>query len=132
MPPPELCHEMILLVEDNDLIREIARKILERRGYVVIEASNGREGLKRYETHLSSIDLLLTDVAMPELNGRELADGALMLRPELKVMFMSGAVQDNILAERIKRGAPFLQKPFTAAALTGKVRQTLDAYPLSA
>jgi len=79
------------------------------------------------ETHEGPIDLLVSDVVMPELGGRELAEAAMKLRPGLKVMFMSGHTQDVILKEGIQKGVPFLQKPFTPAALAQKVRETLDA-----
>jgi hypothetical protein len=82
--------ESILLVEDEDAVRELVRRILTAGGYAVLEARNGREGLKLCETHAGKIDLLVTDVVMPELGGRELAEAALKLRPGLKVVFVSG------------------------------------------
>ena len=119
--------EVILLVEDEDMVRAVARRILEMRGYVVHDACNGREGLALCEAHEGPIDLLVTDVMMPELGGRELAERALKLRPGLKVMFMSGHTQDVVLKEGIQKGAAFLQKPFTPARLAQKVRETLDS-----
>jgi len=119
--------EVVLLVEDEDSVRKLARMILEGSGYVVLDASNGREGLALCETHQGRIDLLVSDVVMPELGGRELAEGALKLRPGLKVMFMSGHTQDVVLKEGIANGTAFLQKPFTPAALAKKVRETLDS-----
>jgi CheY-like chemotaxis protein len=118
--------ESILLVEDEDTVRELVQKVLEARGYAVIEARNGREGLKLCQAHPGRIDLLLTDVVMPELGGRELAEAALELRPGLKVVFMSGHTQDVILKEGVQQGAAFLHKPFTPMQLAEKVRQTLD------
>ena len=109
------------------LVRELARRILEASGYVVLEARNGREGLALCEAHEGPIDLLVTDVVMPELGGRELAEGALKLRPGMKVLFMSGHTQDVILKEGVQKGAAFLQKPFTPAGLAQKVRETLDS-----
>ena len=93
---------------------------------MVHEANNGREGLARCETHEGNIDLLLTDVVMPELGGRELADLAVKLRPGLKVLFMSGHTQDVVIKEGVQKGTAFLQKPFTPAGLAQKVRDTLD------
>jgi two-component system cell cycle sensor histidine kinase/response regulator CckA len=118
--------ESILLVEDEDTVRELVRTILEARGYSVLEARNGREGLKLCQSHMGAIDLLVTDVVMPELGGRELAEGAVKLRPALKVLFMSGHTQDVILKEGVQQGAAFLHKPFTPLQLAQKVRDTLD------
>jgi CheY-like chemotaxis protein len=119
--------EVILLVEDEAAVRKLARKVLEKSGYVVIDARNGREGLALCEAHQGPIDLLVTDVMMPELGGRELAEGALKLRPGMKVVFMSGHTQDVVLKEGVQRGTPFLQKPFTPTGLVQKVRETLDS-----
>jgi signal transduction histidine kinase/CheY-like chemotaxis protein len=118
--------EVILLVEDEDAVRQLARAILEASGYVVHEASNGREGLVACETCAGAIDLLLTDVVMPQLGGRELADMAKKLRPDMKVLFMSGHTEDVVIKEGVQKGTAFLQKPFTPAGLAEKVRETLD------
>jgi two-component system CheB/CheR fusion protein len=119
--------ESVLLVEDEDTVRALVRTILEGRGYTVAEARNGREGLKLCQTHPGKFDLLLTDVVMPELGGRELAEAALKLRPGLKVVFMSGHTQDVILREGVQQGTAFLHKPFTPMQLAEKVRETLDS-----
>jgi signal transduction histidine kinase/CheY-like chemotaxis protein len=119
--------EVVLLVEDEDAVRKLARTILEASGYTVLDASNAREALALCETHEGSIDLLVSDVVMPELGGRALAESALKLRPGLKVMFMSGHTQDVVLKEGIQKGAAFLQKPFTPTGFAQKVRETLDA-----
>ncbi|MGA2590701.1 MAG: chemotaxis protein CheB [Bryobacteraceae bacterium] len=124
--------EVVLLVEDEDMVRLLARKVLEASGYMVLDARNGREGLALCEAHQGPIDLLLTDVVMPEIGGRELAEGALKLRPGLKVMFISGHTQDVVLKEGVAKGTPFLQKPFTPAGLAQKVRETLDSAAKSA
>ena len=92
-----------------------------------IEAINGREGLALCEAHQGPIDLLVTDVVMPELGGRELAEGSLKVRPGLKVMFMSGHVQDAVLREGVQERTGFLRKPFTPAQLAQTVRDTLDS-----
>jgi two-component system CheB/CheR fusion protein len=117
---------VILLVEDEDAVRKLTRLVLEASGYTVLESCNGREGLALCEAHQGPIDLLVTDVVMPELSGRELAEGALKLRPGIKVMFMSGHTQDVLLKEGVQRGTAFLQKPFTPAGLAQKVRDTLE------
>ena len=121
-----------MLVEDEDAVRKLARLVLEASGYTVLESRNGREGLALCEAHEGTIDLLVTDVVMPELGGRELAEGALKLRPGMKVMFMSGHTQDIVLKEGVRKGAAFLQKPFTPAGLAQKVRDTLDGDAWSA
>jgi CheY-like chemotaxis protein len=118
---------VILLVEDEDAVRKLARLVLEASGYTVLESPNGREGLALCEAHEGPIDLLVTDVVMPELGGRELAEGALKLRPGMKVMFMSGHTQDVVLKEGVQKGTAFLQKPFTPSGLAQKVRETLDS-----
>jgi CheY-like chemotaxis protein len=119
--------EVILLVEDEDMVRRLARRILEESGYVVYEARDGREALALCEAHKGPIDLLVCDVVMPELGGRELAEGSLKLRPGIKVMFTSGHTQDIVLKEGVQNGAAFLQKPFTPAGPAQKVRETLDS-----
>jgi two-component system CheB/CheR fusion protein len=119
--------ETVLFVEDDDTVRAFVGKVLNARGYAVLEARSGRDGLTLCETHPGKIDLLLTDVVMPVMGGRELADAALKLRPGLKVLFMSGHTDDVILKEGIERGAAFLHKPFTPLQLAEKLRDTLDS-----
>ena len=119
--------EVILLVEDDDLIRVVARQILEACGYVVHEARNGRHGLELCQAHEGPIDLLLTDVTMPELGGRELAEAALKLRPGMKVLMMSGLSHDDLFTDGDQRGIDFLQKPFLLSDLAHRVRDTLDS-----
>ena len=119
--------EVVLLVEDEDQVRKLASEFLQGCGYVVLEARDGREGLSVCEAHQGKIDLLLSDVVMPELGGRELAERILTIRPDIKVLFMSGHTQDVILKEGVKAGTPFLQKPFTPSDLAYKVRAVLDS-----
>ncbi len=119
--------EVILLVEDEDRVRKLASRILQGRGYVVLEGRDGREGISVSEAHAGKIDLLLTDVVMPHVGGRELAERILTTRPDIKVVFMSGHMQDVVLREGIQSGTPFLQKPFTPTALAQKVREILDS-----
>jgi two-component system cell cycle sensor histidine kinase/response regulator CckA len=119
--------EVILLVEDEEIVRVLTRQILTACGYKVIEGSNGREGLNLCKTREGAIDLLVCDVVMPQISGRELAEGALKLRPGLKIIFMSAHTEDVMLKEGIQRDIAFLQKPFLPAALAQKVRATLDS-----
>jgi two-component system CheB/CheR fusion protein len=119
--------EVILLVEDEDTVRNLARMVLETSGYVVLDARDGSEGLALCGAHQGPIDLLVTDVVMPELGGPELAQAALKLRPGIKVVFVSGHAQDVILKEGVHKGTAFLRKPFSPIELTQKVREMLDS-----
>jgi PAS domain S-box-containing protein len=118
--------ETILLVEDEDQIRAVTRAVLQRNGYHVLETRNGGEALLTCERHAGKIDLLVTDVVMPQMNGAELARRLFLLRPEMRVLFMSGYT-DGALVDQLAAGAAFLQKPLTPAMLTRKVREVLDA-----
>jgi CheY-like chemotaxis protein len=124
---PKGSGEVVLLVEDEGQIRKLTSKILQDSGYVVLEARDGRDALSVCEGHAGKIDLLLTDVAMPELGGRELSERILAMNPGIKVIFMSGHTQDVILKEGGKAGTPFLHKPFTPTDLAYKVREVLDS-----
>lgn len=117
---------VVLLVDDEDSIRRLVRLLLESRGYVVLDASDGLEGLAVCRTHPGPIDILLSDVIMPNLDGRALAAAAMELRPELKVLLMSGYGGDMVLDHRAGDRMTFLQKPFTCAALEQKVRTALE------
>jgi signal transduction histidine kinase len=120
-------HETILLVEDELAVRNLVRDVLRARGYTVLEAQHGREALLICERHSGPIHLLLTDVVMPEMSGRELVNRLAPRRPTMSVIYMSGytdtaVAQDGVL----DAGTTFLQKPFTPAALARKIRQVLD------
>jgi PAS domain S-box-containing protein len=120
--------EVILLVEDEETLRRLTRTFLENQGYRVLDARDGGEGLALCRDHPGPVHLLLTDVLMPKLNGRELAEQVMHLHPETKVLFMSGYTDDALIWEDIKaQGAPFLQKPFTLQELGRKVRDLLDS-----
>jgi two-component system, cell cycle sensor histidine kinase and response regulator CckA len=119
--------ETILLVEDEDVVRGLTRKILMQAGYNVLDARSGDEAIRLCATHAGPIDLLLTDVVMPEVSGKEVADRLLELRPTTRVLFMSGytdeaIVQHGVLDANVK----FIQKPFTWVGLTKKVREVLN------
>jgi PAS domain S-box-containing protein len=127
---PEARHgtERILLVEDDDSVRELAREILEMNGYTVVEASNGVEALKVFEAGGPTIDLMVTDLVMPQMGGRDLARKVTPDHPELRVLYLSGYTDSVVLQQGLlDPGSSFLQKPFTPAALAHKVRHALDA-----
>jgi two-component system cell cycle sensor histidine kinase/response regulator CckA len=120
--------ETILLVEDEDSVRKLARRVLESQGYTVLEAINGEDALRLAGDYGGVIDLLLSDVVMPEMGGRLVAERLVSMRPETAVLFMSGYTDDEILRRGLlERGHRMLQKPFTATALAHEVRSTLDA-----
>ena len=121
-------HETVLLVEDDDTVRALTRRVLDRQGYQVLEARNGVEALRIAEPELSRIHLVISDVVMPELGGRQLVERLREIRPELPVLLMSGYTDDAIVRHGItESGEPFLPKPFTTDALARKVRAILDA-----
>jgi hypothetical protein len=129
-PPPPTSRrgtETILLVEDDDQVRALAGNVLRRQGYVVLEAPSAGEALLACEQHGSTIHLLLSDVILPRMRGPALAQRIVAMRPETKVLFMSGYVDDVVVQHDLGGpGVAYLQKPLTPASLTQKVREVLD------
>ncbi len=120
--------ETILLVEDESSVRQLVREMLHQQGYRVIEACDGREALQLYERHRKSIDLVLTDVIMPNMSGRELAERIAAIDPVLKLIYMSGYTGDVIAQHgRMSEDTPLLQKPFTPLALAHKLRELIES-----
>src|SRR3990172_1065470 len=121
--------ETILLVEDASGLRKLARKILERYGDTILGAPDGDEALRICERHQGTIHLLLTDVVMPGMSGRALADRLALLHPATKVLYTSGYTDNAIVHHHgaLIAGTAFIQKPYTPEALARKVREVLDA-----
>jgi PAS domain S-box-containing protein len=120
-------HETILLVEDEENLRRLARQYLENQGYRVIDAPDGATAIQISQAHKGPIHLMLTDVIMPGMNGRELADRVAPTRPDMRVLYMSGYTENHIGHNgTLDEGITLLQKPFTLPALKAKVREMLD------
>lgn len=120
--------ETILVVEDDEAVRELAREILEERGYTVLTAGHPRDALQISERRTAPIPLLVTDLVMPEMNGWELADRLTAAQPEMRVLYMSGYTVDGLAAHgALRPGTAWLPKPFTPDDLARKVREVLDA-----
>jgi CheY-like chemotaxis protein len=109
-----------LVVDDEKAVRTLVGDVLERAGYAVLEASDAREALERIENHDEPIQLLITDLGLPDADGRELAARLSLARPEAKIMFMSGSVTLDATTD-----APFLQKPFALSDLIVSVRSLI-------
>ena len=119
--------ETVLLVEDEKGVRELAREYLEMTGYTVIEAENGHTALELAALHSGPIHLLMTDVVMPGISGRELSERVKTIRPDIRVLFMSGYADQAVVHHGIlETDAVLLQKPFTVAALAAKLRDILN------
>lgn len=124
--------ETILLVEDESSLRDLAFAILVRRGYTVLEASNGEEAINASRNYSGTIHLMLTDVVMPLMNGRELADKLRLERPGMSILFMSGYTDEAIIRHGVLDSKnAFIQKPFTPISLSKKVREILDERALN-
>jgi PAS domain S-box-containing protein len=130
-PPPKPGRETVLLVEDEDAVRRLARLSLERHGYTVLEAAGGEEALRLSETFAGGIDVLVTDVVMAGMNGREVSERLRTSRPSLKVLFMSGYNDDAVVRSGLgETPTAFLQKPFDSRILAMRIREVLG--PLDA
>jgi PAS domain S-box-containing protein len=128
--PPGQGHESVLLVEDEENLRRLTRQALENQGYSVIDAPDGPAAIQLSQAHKGPIHLLLTDVIMPGMNGRELANHISPIRPAMKVLYMSGYTENHIGHNgTLEQGITLLQKPFTLPALQAKVREVLDTPP---
>lgn len=118
----------ILVVDDEEAVRELVRDILVEEGYSVLAASEGPEALRICEEHTQAIHLLLTDVVMPKMSGVELGQRARTMRPDARVLYMSGYLDTHSVQRgALEPGAVFLQKPFTPDALLRKVQEVLEA-----
>jgi len=129
VPKPELLRgsETILLAEDEESLRRLTRQVLENSGYRVVTAASGEEAERLAESYEGPIHLLLSDVVMRGLSGRELVERLVPRHPGMKVLYMSGYTNDAVLHHGIAaEDVNFIQKPFTPRALAGKVREVLD------
>ena len=120
--------ETVLLVEDDELVRDLAARLLEQQGYRVLTAANGQEALRVAKEHVGeTIHLLLADIVMPQMGGKELADWLKISRPNVKVLYTSGYADNAIVHHGVlDPGTHFLQKPFSLKTLSHKVREVLD------
>jgi DNA-binding response OmpR family regulator len=119
--------EAVLLVEDDDALRTIASKTLQDRGYSVLEADCGAEALRLAGEYDGPIDIVLTDIILPEMSGRRLAESLRTLHPGARLLFMSGFTAHEVVRQGlIESGAPFIEKPFAPEKLASRVREVLD------
>ncbi|HSE06782.1 MAG TPA: response regulator, partial [Methylomirabilota bacterium] len=124
---PATGSETVLLAEDEEEVRALAREVLERQGYTVLEAADGAQALQVFEKESARIDLILTDVVMPRMSGRELVDRVRARKPSMPVLYMSGYTEDAILRHGVRDASMLLLgKPFTPSDLVRKIREVLD------
>ena len=120
--------ETILLVEDEDAVRALTRHALTTVGYTVLEASRGDEAIRVCANHAGVIDLVVSDVVMPGMGGRQLVERLMQLHPRIKALYLSGYTDDAVVRHGVLQAEhAFLQKPFTPTALAEKVRAVLDS-----
>jgi two-component system cell cycle sensor histidine kinase/response regulator CckA len=120
--------ETILLAEDDSAVRGVVVSVLKQKGYRVLQATNGTAAIELARSHQGPVDLLITDLIMPGMTGRDLADALADHRPGTRILFMSGYTDDAVIRQRVlDEGTPFLQKPFTPRDLALKAREVLDA-----
>src|SRR5262249_22800542 len=119
--------ETILLVEDEELLRRLGGRGLARHGYIVLEAANGEEALTLLDQHLPDVSLVVTDMTLPGMSGRQLADRVRDRRRDIRILYTSGFLDDAAIESGVEQSTlPFLQKPYTPAALAAKIRLVLD------
>src|SRR5262249_34393973 len=118
--------ETVLLVEDDDAVRALAREVLHRHGYAVLEARHGVDALRVAERHPDAIHMMITDLAIPRINGRDLADPLLPARPDMKVLFLAGQTTGDLPSADLANGSAIVRKPFTPDVLARRVRVLLD------
>ncbi|MGH9749227.1 MAG: PAS domain S-box protein, partial [Candidatus Polarisedimenticolia bacterium] len=127
-PPPSPGSGTVLVVEDEEVVRNLVHEILDRCGYTVLEARDAQDARRICDEYRGEIDLLLTDVVMPQMNGRALANAVIAMRPSMRVLYMSGYTDDAVVRHGIlEQHVAFIQKPFTPDGLARKVRETLEA-----
>jgi two-component system, cell cycle sensor histidine kinase and response regulator CckA len=120
--------ETILLVEDAEGVRALLQDVLTMYGHQVLVARDGEEGIRLANDHIGLIDLIITDIVMPRMGGRELVERVVTARPAVRALYLSGYTDEAVMRHGVlEAGAAFLQKPFTARQLMTKVRQILDA-----
>ncbi len=120
--------ETVLVVEDENALRSLVQGFLSSNGHTVLEASRGDEALSICDQHKGPIHLVVTDVIMPQMSGRELATRLASMHPDIKVLFMSGYTNEGIFRHGVlEKDTAFLQKPFTPKSLVRKVREVLDS-----
>jgi len=125
-PPPMSGHETILLVEDEDAVRDLTTRILQSAGYTVLAARDGASAFERLQTGGADVELVVTDVVLPGMGGRELAERVQQLRPDVPVLYTSGHTDDTVLAHGVGQNqVHFIPKPYTVSALTNKIRDVL-------
>jgi two-component system, cell cycle sensor histidine kinase and response regulator CckA len=123
---PQSARQTVLVLDDEDSVRRLVTAVLESAGYVVLPAAQGAAALDIARSHPDAIDLLITDMTMPEMDGREAADAIRALRPQCRVLFMSGYPLQVALPDGIQATDGFIQKPFVPRMLVQRVREVLD------
>ena len=117
-----------MLVEDSDIVRELTRNVLDISGYAILEASSPEDAIRLCESHGGEIHLLLTDVVMPGMSGRDLSDRLKRVRPGMKVLYMSGYTEEAIVEHGIlDSGLHFIPKPFSPASMAQKILEVLNS-----
>ena len=119
-------HETVLLVEDEEAVRNLSRRVLQSAGYTVLVARHGPEAILLASQHEGQIHLLATDLVMPRMSGLEVASQLSQTRPDIRILLMSGYPNEAVIRHGVPAGARLLQKPFNAVALARAVRQVLD------